>query len=837
MQIKEPQTPNQGQRYKRFGDELVVKRKGGGSIIDRCPLFSSDGEILYVVWKNVIRANSTKTGDFVREFEHVDNKIIAITFNYDNFNTIIGCTENGELVNWDSRNGLIIKKLKFKTHNDAKIKTFHIVNYQRANGLSSCHALLTYIVEAHNDIQLVVCDFDTGDAIKSTCIKYISDYYVDIIGNGGNNLVALGQDVDLHILRLNQNLTDTWHKIGLTGRKITCVAGHPDETCVAIGDSSGRAVLWYDLFKKHPTQGVYHWHTLPVTDIEFSKSGENLYTGGSECVLVKWTIGKPNHKSFLPRLPAPIKHISVAPENRYVAISTLDNGIIIINPEKKVESIIQNFTWGVTTSKKNLFPAGLVLDPRSGSLVLNSRTGHVQFFDTNTKSLLHNIDITTQNLLTQGRNMIIVNTEVTKIALSCDGTWMATVEERNDGVSNPEVRLKFWKYISENQTYSLNTCIESPHDNGVTSLKFRTNTSLDSDSFMVVTTGKDDQFKLWELIEPESMYKTTKYWQCCGLGDYHNLPSMDADFSIDGSLLGVGFGSSLTIWNPITNILKCSLTHSHYRQTLKRIEFGKHETCHLVVVGSSEHIAVWNLLTLTISWSVPLKLSNLTSDISSVYMVAFTEDNNLYAFTPQSSEPVYTRKNLLKDESIVMGACFVPNALEKKSDRHIWQLKSQLFFLDSNQELLTLEEESEAAVSLENLTVNGNLPLTAFSSLIADETNTNVEKDDLFLHEQFGKSGKNMVDELLTVSSHTLPPIRMLCLPFIMSLRATNSRDAELRRQISSNNDDSNNDSIAVVKNELKNENKKPQFQEEFEKNQEFISFNWKFLAEIYSDK
>lgn len=44
MQIKEPLTPSQGQRYKRFGDELVVKRKGGGSIIDRRPLFSSDGE-------------------------------------------------------------------------------------------------------------------------------------------------------------------------------------------------------------------------------------------------------------------------------------------------------------------------------------------------------------------------------------------------------------------------------------------------------------------------------------------------------------------------------------------------------------------------------------------------------------------------------------------------------------------------------------------------------------------------------------------------------------------------------------------------------------------------
>lgn len=121
----------------------------------------------------------------------------------------------------------------------------------------------------------------------------------------------------------------------------------------------------------------------------------------------------------------------------------------------------------------------------------------------------------------------------------------------------------------------------------------------------------------------------------------------------------------------------------------------------------------------------------------------------MYIFTPQSADPIYTRNNLLDDESNVMGACFVPNACEKiPQDPHVWLRKSQLFFLDSNQELLTLEAESEAAVSLENLTVNGALPLTAFSGLVPDESSTNVEKDVLFVHKHFGKTGKNMVDEV-----------------------------------------------------------------------------------------
>ena len=51
-----------------------------------------------------------------------------------------------------------------------------------------------------------------------------------------------------------------------------------------------------------------------------------MFTGGGECVLVKWLLSNPQNKSFLPRLPAPIRHLTIAPENIYVAVSTLDNG-------------------------------------------------------------------------------------------------------------------------------------------------------------------------------------------------------------------------------------------------------------------------------------------------------------------------------------------------------------------------------------------------------------------------------------------------------------------------------------------------------------------------------
>lgn len=61
----------------------------------------------------------------------------------------------------------------------------------------------------------------------------------------------------------------------------------------------------------------------------------------------------------------------------------------------------------------------------------------------------------------------------------------------------------------------------------------------------------------------------TKHWCCYGVGDYRNLPATDAGFSPDGSLLAIGFHSTLTIWIPETCELKCNLTHSQYDYPIK----------------------------------------------------------------------------------------------------------------------------------------------------------------------------------------------------------------------------------------------------------------------------
>lgn len=56
-----------------------------------------------------------------------------------------------------------------------------------------------------------------------------------------------------------------------------------------------------------------------------------------------------------------------------------------------------------------------------------------------------------RNKITNERDIIIENTDVTKVAISKNGLWLATVEERRDTVYHDEIRLKFWKFSSELQ--------------------------------------------------------------------------------------------------------------------------------------------------------------------------------------------------------------------------------------------------------------------------------------------------------------------------------------------------------------------------------------------------
>lgn len=770
---------------KSAGEKLVLRRRGGGSVIERSPVFSLDAELLYLVYGSSIRAYAVKTGELVNEYERQGGKLIGVQLHPVNPKVLVACSENGELIQWSYNSELptSVVRLSFNKAQTTTVTGFHLMSPRPQESAGSKCKVCVVLKKADSDVsQLSTFCSQTGRLLLN--LKFCLDDHSHNVAYGGKPgqeyIAGIQKNVLQYIDAANWNDCDKKYIGG--GRWFTCVACHPEERCIATGDNTGRVLIWWNLLTSgKPTWAVYHWHTLQVQAVTFSQTGSHFYSGAGECVLVKWTVDRPLDRQFLPRLPAAICHLSLAPDNRYLAISTSDNGIQIVNAQLNQISVIQHFTWQVEAKQGvPTFSAGISVDPRSQSMVMNGRTGHIQFYSPRTRTLLYNLDITEMNYLTQECNAVIVNTDVTKVSMNSDGHWMATVEHRDDGETSMEARLKFWHYDAVKQSFCLNTSVELPHEGGVTALAFQP--SPDPQQQLAVTAGRDFKFRIWGLAESTSIYKKgVMVWRCESVGFFRSLPAGDVSFSGDGSLLAVTFGPTLTVWVPETNLLKRSLTEVHSKENLSHVEFGMVDCGHLVVTSSPVNISVWNLLTLSLMWTVPVNVSVLTADPHSEFMAIFTSSNDLFIFSPRCSKPVYLQKGVVPENRSILCAAFVPHFGLAKTSEVLWQEHSQLYFLDTDQELLTLERPCEDVNEKEGLLLPASSlqPATFFNTLLAKQRSSDVEKLHVDTEQQLGVPGATAIKELLSSPAHTMPPVRLLCGPFLRSLVMSNKQAEE----------------------------------------------------------
>lgn len=139
---------------------------------------------------------------------------------------------------------------------------------------SSTHPTL-YSVQTHSP-ETQIRPFDDSDTppvaqlpYKFECKGIVANLHAIATGRNGC-FVAATQPDHLFVKDMTSNSV-RWHKAGT--RRFTCVAVHPTEWICATGDDSGRILVWSNLFEKAAVKTIYHWHTLPVSDLAFSMSG------------------------------------------------------------------------------------------------------------------------------------------------------------------------------------------------------------------------------------------------------------------------------------------------------------------------------------------------------------------------------------------------------------------------------------------------------------------------------------------------------------------------------------------------------------------------------------
>lgn len=578
---------------------------------------------------------------------------------------------------------------------------------------------------------------------------------------------------------------------------ISCLVIHPTQFIVCTGDRKGRIIVWHNLKKSRKDLVCIklHWHSSPVLSMVFSNDGNYLMSGGREGVLVAWQL-ETHRKSTLPRLGGRIRHLTQSSDDRFLCVSVENNMVKILSSVtlKLVQSIM-------CLAEAYELPAGLSYHSPTDCLVLNGKPdGAIQFYQPKEDTVKHTIDLVGENRISEVYKRYVYPTRVMKIAISTDGVWMATIEEREDKILPTERKLKFWKYSEEKKTYSLSTLVDPPHKEDVNSLTFRPPSKSSAFDYMVVTTSNDGDAKVWVLATEnnEDKEEQMQNWQLYSVANYGANKCSKTTFSHDGEVMAVLF-DAVTLWDSESVTLKTCLEYNAKSDKIKDIVYCYQESADFLVGHSDKFLIVWNVAKSAIVWMLELNIELVLADPFSRHCVAFfhpktdTVRTDLYVFDPVSPLPKCLYRNaLIKKDSSLASALFVPNkGKRKENDKTVWRDMGQLYFLNKETEIYKVkgqfeeEEEGSEEVTEKKPVVGGEGDEKSgfddiFGGLVIDSFE---EEDDMAVHGSaahiVGTPTAKFIRKLKSIPANVLPSSNILCKGYIESMLIPKSNETD----------------------------------------------------------
>ncbi|KAF6265630.1 WD40-repeat-containing domain protein [Scenedesmus sp. NREL 46B-D3] len=499
----------------------------------------------------------------------------------------------------------------------------------------------------------------------------------------------------------------------------TCAAFDTTDSVIAAGDASGRILVWHNFppslaqwaklasgstageeaagpgggaadaaTVQLPACTTVHWHAHAVGSLCFSLDGAQLLSGGQEGVLVMWALPS-NKRTYLPRLGGPLCGITTSKADpAKFAVAQSDNTVRLVNTAAMaVEASVHGLRppppaaalaaagYGTCCSAASSSPAGVVLQPGSGHLVLPAEHANLQFFDVARDRHVARLQVSPRNPVSftesatnhaaaaaAGQAAALLTPAVVLQAFTGDAQGLITVDVRpaTGGLygAAADSTLRFWdcsrssQLASTNVPYTLNTSADAPHRGMVTGL------CCHPTQHMAVTTGSEGEFKVWQRSNSsgaqgkpssssssDAAAEAAGHWRCSAVGGYKGLCLNGCSFSQDGSLLAVAAGSTATLWDPYENALVGALVvpaeSSSSGGSLRQLNFV-HNSPHLVGLVGGRHpaaaaasayggrsrqlqqhqiasswgssIVVWDLLNGAVSWYCDLPVCSLAVD-------------------------------------------------------------------------------------------------------------------------------------------------------------------------------------------------------------------------------
>nr|GMD34689.1 WD repeat-containing protein 75 [Ipomoea batatas]GME03454.1 WD repeat-containing protein 75 [Ipomoea batatas] len=648
--------------------------RGGRSLVSSLPAFSNDGKKLLVCTASTVSIFSTFTGLQIGELEGhtaLVTSVIIVPATTPASKILCYCwtaSLDGTIRYWDFSVAELMKTINIKT----PIHSMVIPGLVSQPLESSEKSMDVFAYISSQDIkqkdgqtlswQIQKCNLTKSRLAGGVILTKSKKPQLITLSSSGKYIGFC----ENHKIRIWEVQTkDSDHAIHRTIRlhhtkKLSILAFHPTERIVAVGDVTGRILIWRhfgertfsvpdklenrevikDAEERPGVRGdddadlctTWHWHSAEVRVLFFSSDGAYLYSGGREGVLVRWQLdtGKRNTQS---RIGSPLSYFTNSPDHSLSSVSCADNRLQLLEmPSMKMLRSISGIKPNNSVPERyNLPCSDAAFDSTAGLVAICTENYCIQLFSMLDDREISLVQVCERNHQPVDEVTVIVN----MVALSPDGCTMSTVETRlpEEGIGGL-VCLKFWTSGSQNKDFSLSTVIYEPHrDGGVSAITFHPTRN------MAVSSSYGAEFKIWacnsDVQHGDQMNNAG--WTCHAVGSYKKKPMTAAAFSADGSVLAVAAERVITLWDPDRNVLVATIGESF--EPISCLSFiGKSEYLVSSSQGSNPQVSVWSMSKLSISWSCKIhaKAVSCAMDGSSFAILALLPDS---ARSKASNEP------------------------------------------------------------------------------------------------------------------------------------------------------------------------------------------------------
>ncbi|KAI1609417.1 WD40-repeat-containing domain protein [Exophiala viscosa] len=493
-----------------------LSRAKGGIFIAQDPILTQDDQYLILPTFSEVHVYAAKTSLLVRSFQ-VDNKsdITSCALSTTDPKRLYVSTSRGLLSVWDWTSGKTLGK------HDTKRGLYQILPVQSKDGKETVLALQENEGKGQSIVAYTVDDSQKFAENRTILRRTSRHSRIKAYAQGSILVVAA---VDKLLIAQSQITADgdldldyTWRETTVSGTIVSFDAyinlGKSRNTRkipildVAVGLHNGVIAQYEDVLsnliakeKKSSTESVItrklHWHRTEVNTVKWSRDRNYLISGGNETVLVIWQLDT-NQKQFLPHLSTSILGLTVSAAGSAYALRLADNSVMVLPTADLLPST--NVT-GLALGDIGLSSCPVILHPNMPNQLLaavpanpvvkdlkrGQSTTFLQSYDveshfqTNRQALTRNMT-TALNVGPDGQS--IQEPNVTEIAVSHDGKWLATVDEWHPPATDvdpmyldadgPETRgadtetsLRIWTAHDGGNTWELVTRIDEPHKPG-----------------------------------------------------------------------------------------------------------------------------------------------------------------------------------------------------------------------------------------------------------------------------------------------------------------------------------------------------------------------------------